>query len=147
GTIEDFPVPSSTSEIEDEIEAGIEEEEAEAPGAKTPAVEVPAEDEVEQPVSADEEPPSRGMTIREFFATLGKARPPSDEMDHLDEETAADVADDEAASTAEEPASEESYPYADDAFANLFQGREIDPEDSRAAAALSGAMAHPAPTA
>jgi len=42
---------------------------------------------------------------------------------------------------------EQSYPYADDAFANLFEGTEVDPEDSRAAAALSGAMAHPAPAA
>ena len=143
GSIDDFPVSSSTSEVEEEIE-----EETEAPGAKTPAVEVPAEDEVEQPVSAVEEPPTRGMTIREFFATLGKARPPSDEMDELDEETTADLADDEAESTAEEPASEgESYPYADDAFANLFQGTDVNPEDSRAAAALSGAMAHPAPAA
>jgi tetratricopeptide (TPR) repeat protein len=143
GSIDDFPVPSSTSELEEEIE-----EETEAPGAKTPAVEVPAEDEAEEPVSAAEEPPTRGMTIREFFATLGKARPPFDEMDELDEETAADLADDEAESTAEEPASEgESYPYADDAFANLFQDTDVNPEDSRAAAALSGAMAHPAPEA
>jgi tetratricopeptide (TPR) repeat protein len=143
GTNDDFPVPSSTSEAEDGIE-----DETEAPGAKTPAVEVPAEDEIEAPLSAVEEPPSRGMTIREFFATLGKARPPSDEMDQLDEETAADLADDEAESIAEEaPAEGENYPYADDAFANLFQGTEVNPEDSRAAAALSGAMAHPAPAA
>ncbi|MFN2601710.1 MAG: tetratricopeptide repeat protein [Gemmatimonadaceae bacterium] len=144
GSIDDFPVASSASEVEDEIEA----EESEAPGAKTPAVEVPAEDEVAQPVTATEAAPTRGMTIGEFFATLGKARPPSDEIDRLDEETAADLADEEAGSTAEEPGAEEqSYPYADDAFANLFQGAEVNPEDSRAAAALSGAMAHPAPAA
>src|SRR5260221_1891732 len=130
-----------THEHDEEIE-----EEAEAPGAKPPAVEVPAEEEIEQAVSSPQEAPQRAMTVREFFATLGKARPPSDEMDVLDEETPPDLAADEAESIAEESApEEESYPYADDAFANLFEGREVDPEDSRAAAALSGALAHPAP--
>ncbi len=142
GTMDDISMPSSTRDAEEQIE-----EETEAPGAKTPAVEVPAEEELEQPVSA-EAPAVRAMTIREFFATLGKARPPSEEMDELDEEAADDLAADEAESNAEETATdEESYRYADDAFANLFQGAELNPEDSRAAAALSGAMAHPAPAA
>jgi hypothetical protein len=35
------------------------------------------------------------------------------------------------------------YPLADDAFASLFAGAQVDPEDSRAAAQLSAAVAHP----
>jgi hypothetical protein len=42
-------------------------------------------------------------------------------------------------------AEEESYPYADDAFATLFENEPVSDEDSRAAAALSGAVAHTAP--
>ena len=130
-------IPAATQSQADEESVAEESiEETEAPGIKTPAVEV------------EEAPAPRAMTIREFFATLGKARPPSEEMDELDEETADDLAADEAESLAEEaPAEGESYPYADDAFANLFRDADLNPDDSRAAAALSGAMAHPAPAA
>ena len=86
------------------------------------------------------------ITVREFFATLGSARPPV-----RDVEQPAVPRDSVAAATEPEPAEEsseaEEYPIADDAFANLFAGVPAHAEDSRAAAVLSGAVAHGAPFA
>lgn len=116
------------------------------PEAKTPAVEVPAEENPEEPPTPVAAEP-RGITIREFFATLGGVRAPATEAsDVSDEVTPLEGPTDEAvppAATSGVP--ESSYQYADDAFANLFGNTPVSPEDSRAAAALSGAVAHTAP--
>jgi tetratricopeptide (TPR) repeat protein len=92
---------------------------------------------------ADPEPfvAPRVITVREFFATLGSARPPVRDVEH----PAAPAESTVAATTPEPPeASSEpvEYPIADDAFGNLFAGVPANPEDSRAAAVLSGAVAH-----
>ena len=117
------------------------------PQAKTPAIEVSEEKPEEPPTPAAAEP--RGITIREFFATLGGMRPPATEAgDVSDEVTPLEGPTDKAvppAATSGVP--ERSYQYADDAFANLFGNTPVSPEDSRAAAALSGAVAHTAPAA
>jgi tetratricopeptide (TPR) repeat protein len=123
-----------------ETESFAEEEAAlvEPPGAKTPAAEVPPEEEAaEEPAPYADEP--RRITIREFFATLGQMRPPTTETD----EPAPYAAEEPVPDSAE--VEEESYPYADDAFATLFENEPVNAEDSRAAAALSGAVAHAAP--
>jgi tetratricopeptide (TPR) repeat protein len=125
---------------------------AEAPEAE----QRPSEPEPEVPADASREPetePSsvpaafvsrRVITVREFFATLGSARPPLRDL-----EQSPAPAEPVAAATEpdrpEEPSAPEEYPIADDAFANLFAGVPANAEDSRAAAALSGAVAHGAP--
>lgn len=89
--------------------------------------------------------PPREMTVREFFATLGLMRPPLNEPGG-GTEPIADVASVTGESPdVEIPPADEPYPVADDAFASLFGDAPISPEDSRAAAALSGAVAHGAP--
>jgi hypothetical protein len=116
-----------------------------APGAKTPPAEVPAEEKPEGLPAPPAEP--RGITIREFFATLGAMRPPATAAgDDSDQVTSSDVAPSEAGPPSVTPSDDEnSYQYADDAFANLFGNAPVSPEDSRAAAALSGAVAHTTP--
>ena len=117
-----------------------------APGAKTPAAEVPPEEKPEgHPARPAAEP--RGITIREFFATLGARRPPaSGAGDDSNLVTSPDVSPSEAGPpSATSSEDENSYQYADDAFANLFGNAPVNPEDSRAAAALSGAVAHTTP--
>jgi tetratricopeptide (TPR) repeat protein len=100
----------------------------------------------EEPVRAEEEPvraeeePVRGITIREFFATLGSARPPTANGED------AFTREEEEAPREPQPSDEQQYPYADDAFASLFQDALVSPEDSRAAAALSSAVAHKPPS-
>ncbi len=123
-------------------------EPTEAPGVKTPAVDVPTEEttvasEYSTPAAAER----RGITVRDFFATLGSARPPTAEtLEEPEEFVSSDLADDEAESAAAaQIADGATYPYADDAFANLFEDSPVSPEDNRAAAALSGAVAHPPP--
>ena len=125
----------------------------EAPSAKTPPADVPPEEELEE-VPASVAVAHTRITIREFFATLGEIRPPTspaggyadiaspdDAADEPGEEVAAEFETAPSDSTTEP----ETYPYADDAFATLFENEPVDPEDSRAAAALSGAVAHSAP--
>lgn len=88
----------------------------------------------------------RTLTVREFFATLGSVRPPSREVDEAPESavysepTAAEAEAPEAPSVATE-----DYVFADDAFASLFADVPVSPEDNRAAAALSSAVAHNGP--
>ena len=131
------PEPSPEPSPEPEQPQHPESEFAEAPGAKTPAAEVPEEEEEEEPEEYAapylDEPPR--ITIREFFATLGQMRPPGTELG----EQSPVMADERVADAIEE---EESYPYADDAFSTLFDNQPVNEEDSRAAAALSGAVAH-----
>ena len=85
------------------------------------------------------------LTVREFFATLGSIRPPFAN----ETEDAYAGADAEPAYPAPWPeeavATQDAYPAAADAFANLFADSPINAEDSRAAAALSSAVAHGAP--
>jgi tetratricopeptide (TPR) repeat protein len=89
--------------------------------------------------------PPREMTVREFFATLGSMRPPLKEPGGGTEPIADVASVTGESSDVETPPTDEPYPIADDAFANLFGDAPISPEDNRAAAALSGAMAHGAP--
>jgi tetratricopeptide (TPR) repeat protein len=89
--------------------------------------------------------PPREMTVREFFATLGSMRPPLKEPGGGTEPIADVTPVTSESSDVEESLVDEPYPIADDAFANLFGDAPISPEDSRAAAALSGAVAHGAP--
>jgi tetratricopeptide (TPR) repeat protein len=89
--------------------------------------------------------PPREMTVREFFATLGSMRPPLKEPDAGTEPIALAASVTGESSDVETPPADEPYPIADDAFAKLFGDAPISPEDSRAAAALSGAVAHGAP--
>ena len=102
-----------------------------------PAQEVPEP----EPVVAQ-----RVITVREFFATLGSARPPVRDLEHpaAPPESVGVPSEPEPAEESSEP---EEYPIADDAFANLFAGVPANAEDSRAAAVLSGAVAHGAPFA
>jgi len=118
-----------------------------APAADTQAAEteaaVPADmpEEEAEPTRASSD---QSMTVREFFATLGSVRPPSREPDQEPdavEETGV-ISEPEQD---DESTSQKDYPIADDAFANLFAGVPVDAEDSRAAVALSGAVAHGAP--
>lgn len=89
--------------------------------------------------------PPREMTVREFFATLGSMRPPLQEPVGGTEPIADAASVTGESSDVENPPADEPYPIAGDAFANLFGDAPISPEDSRAAAALSGAVAHGAP--
>jgi tetratricopeptide (TPR) repeat protein len=105
--------------------------------------EIQSEPDIE-PAQVEETPleePVRGITIREFFATLGSMRPPTangeDAYAPEQEESAAEA----------QPSEDQQYPYADDAFASLFQDAPVSAEDSRAAAALSSAVAHKPPAA
>jgi tetratricopeptide (TPR) repeat protein len=90
----------------------------------------------------------RTRTVREFFATLGARKPP-EIPDRVDPTIAEDTAASEHAisiPTESEPRPEpkpDEYPLADDAFASLFAGAPVSTDDSRAAAALSAAVAHP----
>lgn len=86
-------------------------------------------------------PPVRETTVREFFATLGVAKPPSRSFDTADEQEST-VREGATTPPPQETRAETVYPYADDAFANLFVGTRPSDADSRAAAALSGAVAH-----
>jgi hypothetical protein len=153
----DEPMVTAPGEIEPEgsswdfpnAQAGAEESAPEAPvqeapRAKTPALEVPVEERPQgHPAPAAAE--TRGITIREFFATLGAVRPSATKTsDDSDRVTLSDAATAEAG-TATSSANESSYRYADDAFANLFGNAPVNTEDSRAAAALSGAVAHTTP--
>ncbi|MEO8578250.1 MAG: hypothetical protein ABI556_16185, partial [Gemmatimonadales bacterium] len=72
----------------------------------------------------------KGPTVREFFATLGARRPPS-------QETAQSFTARAAVPSHENPS---DYPLAASAFADLFPDSTIAEEDTRAAFALSGAM-------
>jgi tetratricopeptide (TPR) repeat protein len=109
------------------------------------------EQETERAFAPQEPAARRGPTIREFFATLGAVRPLETEIGELDSELAASAEEEQpyASSTATPPqpgpALQPEYAYADDAFANLFGGAPVAEEDSRAAAALSAAVAHGAP--
>ena len=89
----------------------------------------------------------RSVTVREFFATLGSVRPPSPQADQRlgSEPTSEPNAAEPEASIAPSPAPSEGYAFAADAFASLFADSPANAEDSRAAAALSGAVAHGAP--
>lgn len=77
----------------------------------------------------------RKPTVREFFATLGTFKPPA-------REGAAITARAAVSRMAPQPA---DYPLATDAFANLFGNAPVNREDSRAAFALSGALAASTP--
>jgi tetratricopeptide (TPR) repeat protein len=105
-----------------------------------------APEAVEPAVPHHEE--EREITVREFFATLGAARPPLEEPS-AEPETSWPGDEEPREDSVIEPSTDEraGYPFADDAFASLFSGMMINADDSRAAAALSGAVAHvPAPT-
>jgi hypothetical protein len=110
----------------------------------------PSEIQVDVELEADgdaeiAEAATRELTVREFFATLGSMQPPFAGQDE-EMRTAADAEPDASqSSTREPPAAEEVYGFADDALANLFAGAPVSAEDSRAATALSSAMAHGAP--
>jgi hypothetical protein len=103
---------------------------------------ITGEEEPEPPPEAEA---PRGITIREFFATLGSRRPPT--VNGEDAFTAHEEAARQEQPQIEEQESKAPYPYADDAFASLFQDAPVSPEDSRAAAALSSAVAHKPPSA
>jgi hypothetical protein len=85
--------------------------------------------------------------VREFFATLGSVRPQPREVDEGPHATPSPQPNTAAAESpqAGPPAAAEDYAFADDAFASLFADIPVNAEDSRAAAALSGAVAHGAP--
>jgi Flp pilus assembly protein TadD len=80
----------------------------------------------------------RRPTVREFFATLGAMRPPSDQGERSFTARAAIPAV-AAPGASDEPAAED-LPLATDAFSDLFPESTIPEEDTRAAFALSGAM-------
>ncbi len=103
----------------------------------------PAHADITPVESAPAKPAPRELTVREFFATLGSIRAPTAEPPGGD---AADQSQPSESTAVETPA-EEAYRFADDAFANLFADSPVSAEDSRAAAALSGAVAHGVPFA
>lgn len=104
---------------------------------------VPQEPEPEPEPKPDARAGKKPITVREFFATLGAVRVPGRELDEAP--VTDDYTDQSTSSSEEKSGDEKTYPIADDAFANLFAGVPVTPEDSRAAAALSGAVAHGAP--
>jgi tetratricopeptide (TPR) repeat protein len=103
----------------------------------------PAHADITPAEPAPAKPAPRELTVREFFATLGSIRPPSAGAAGGD---TADQSQPSESAAVETPA-EEAYRFADDAFANLFADSPVSAEDSRAAAALSGAVAHGVPFA
>jgi hypothetical protein len=149
-TIETEPERVAAMEPEPEPAASME---AESPYAPIPTPEYEpepepmfeAEPEPVMEMPAHEEAPP-GITIREFFATLGSARPPAVNGENTFTAVESSEPHEEARSPyAESPPQEGDYPYADDAFASLFENAPVNPEDSRAAAALSSAVAHTPP--
>jgi tetratricopeptide (TPR) repeat protein len=102
----------------------------------------PADDESAPVEAAPVEPSPRELTVREFFATLGSIRAPIAEPPGGD---AAGQSQPSEPAAVETPPVVEPYRFADDAFANLFADSPASAEDSRAAAALSSAVAHGAP--
>jgi hypothetical protein len=111
----------------------------------------------ELPVAAEAPTWAARITVREFFATLGSARAPSGvsrEEAAQPEAGPLDAAPPEdgqlgARSTPEAPAAPAAEDEAvvpvgasEDAFSRLFADAPVSPEDHRAAAALSGALAH-----
>ncbi|MDP9179378.1 MAG: hypothetical protein M3O61_17020, partial [Gemmatimonadota bacterium] len=96
---------------------------------------------IAEPEPSYSKPP---VTVREFFATLGAA-PPASGDENETPETPELVGAINEPERSEVTGAQEVYPIADDAFANLFAGVPVDSEDSRAAAVLSGAVAHGAP--
>ena len=88
----------------------------------------------------------KGPTVREFFATLGAYRPPSTWPGGITAHAASSrMAPQTEDENLPDVATEPDYPLATDAFANLFPGSEVSEEDSRAAFALSGALAATTP--
>ncbi len=100
--------------------------------------------ELEPEPYAEPGPVRATITVREFFATLGSARPPhpGSEQPGAPPEPVTEASQPEPAKESGAP---DAYPIADDAFGNLFAGAPSNPEDSRAAAVLSSAVAHGAP--
>jgi len=105
---------------------------------------MPAAPVAQAPEVTTASPQLGARTVRQFFATLGARKPPE-----IPDRTHPEIAEEAAAaerSAAAVPASgtpSAEYPLADDAFATLFAGSAVSPDDSRAAAALSSAVAHP----
>lgn len=135
--------PFTDAEDRDEL-FGLPDDVAAPPQGVTEPTPAPREPEIEPSPEPGPFVSRRVITVREFFATLGSARPPV-----RDPEQAAPPPEPVAAATEpkrpDEPSAPEEYPIAADAFANLFAGVPANPEDSRAAAVLSGAVAHGAP--
>jgi tetratricopeptide (TPR) repeat protein len=137
-----------TSAVKEELEpvSAKEPDEPQAIAEEPPQTLEEAIAQADEAIQGEQEPSeaiekSRGITIREFFATLGSMRPPT-----VNGEDAFSPPEEAPAAAAAPPEEEQSYPYADDAFASLFQDAPISPEDSRAAAALSSAVAHSPPS-
>ncbi|MEP6904651.1 MAG: tetratricopeptide repeat protein [Gemmatimonadales bacterium] len=85
------------------------------------------------------------LTVREFFATLGSIRPAiATDTGYEPSYVGGDPAE-TAQSAADAAVADEAYPLAADAFVNLFADSPVNAEDSRAATALSSAVAHGAP--
>lgn len=127
-----LPEPEREPEIQRELEAEPELEPAIATSSQEPqflAYSPPLPEEKDLPHFAP-----KGPTVREFFATLGAFQPPSSQ--------AASIT---AHAAASRMAPQPDYPLATDAFASLFAGSEVSDEDSRAAFALSGALAATTP--
>ena len=124
------PVPEPQAEVEPEVEPEPEPAMATSPAEpQFLAYSPPLPEEKDLPHFAP-----KGPTVREFFATLGAFQPP-------DSQAASITAHAAVSRMAPQP----DYPLATDAFASLFAGSEVSDEDSRAAFALSGALAATTP--
>jgi tetratricopeptide (TPR) repeat protein len=125
------PELEAQPEVQPETEMEPEPEPAMATGSAEPqflAYSPPLPEEKDLPHFAP-----KGPTVREFFATLGAFQPPSEGGSIT------------AHAAVSRMAPQPDYPLATDAFANLFAGSEVSEEDSRAAFALSGALAATTP--
>jgi hypothetical protein len=144
---DDFPPAAAAEKVAEaaaESVAGEDEAAAAMIEPEPPQPEEAAEEEEHAVVAYSPEPPRdedlphfrpRSPTIREFFATLGSRRPPS--------QGAGQSITAHAGLPSAEPRAaerEEDLPLATDAFTSLFADSPVSEEDSRAAFALNAAM-------
>ncbi|HUQ18347.1 MAG TPA: tetratricopeptide repeat protein [Gemmatimonadaceae bacterium] len=143
---DELDIPSRVAEAAEAEPVPEPEPEPEAEHEPEPEREIAQQSEPQAAVTP--EAPSRGITIREFFATLGSMRPPAingeDAFTSLESSSA--LEEEQPGQSPEIPGDKAEYPYADDAFASLFEDAPVSVEDSRAAAALSSAVAHNPPS-
>jgi tetratricopeptide (TPR) repeat protein len=137
------PVDAEPEPIETESSLAPEPLVEDEPARQEPVEEEPAFVAYSPQPPADEDLPHfepKGPTVREFFATLGAFRPAAREGSSITAHAA----------VPQPPVEEVSdLPLATEAFASLFGDSNVSDEDSRAAFALSGALAasQPVPAA
>jgi tetratricopeptide (TPR) repeat protein len=144
-------VPGAAPEekLEEPATAEMQERELVGVPAEEPSPEAAAterrEEEEEPEAVAPPKPAPPQVTVREFFATLGSVHARRGDSAIEPEPPSSPEGAPETVLPDEAAAGEQEYSFADDAFSNLFSNIQVSAEDSRAAVALSGAVAHHPP--